>query len=420
MPTSRRATAWLLILFWILPGLAFAQRKARLVGKVVDPENNGIPGVVVTATSPQLPTFRDVETTDKRGTFVVDFRDVDVTYHYRFDKAGYEPLEVNQQWHLEGTQYFQWTMSPGDTPTVGGGPPASTSEPAILAFNDGVIAFKAKDYSTAETKLKEAVARDPNLVRAWVVLSTVQVETGHDQQAAEAAEKAMALGSRDEAALLSRWQAYRNLRDEAKAAEALRDLDSVGRRAEEAKRIHNEGVALEKGGDNAGAFGKFQEALVVDPNLQLSLLGLATTGLRIGRYAEAAASAETALKTDPKNEQAIRLRYNACLSLGDKDRLFDSLLGLAAVEPAVAIKGLVTLAFDAYDGKDRAKAKERFLKVLEVDPNQPLAHYYLAMVYVNEGSTEEARTHLDRFLTLAPNSLEAETAREMLKRLGKL
>ena len=41
--------------------------------------------------------------------------------------------------------------------------------------------------------------------------------------------------------------------------------------------------------------------------------------------------------------------------------------------------GLLKLAFDAYDANDRVRAKERFLKVLEVDPNQPLVHYYLAL-----------------------------------------
>ena len=416
MPTSQRTMACLLTLIWIIPGLAFAGQKGRLIGKVVDPQGNPIPGVVVTATSPQIPSFREVRTTDKKGTFTVDFRQVDVTYHYRFDKAGYQSTEAQQEWHLEGTQDYQWTMYPV---AVGGLPPASTSEPAVLAFNGGVTALKAKDYATAEAKFKEAVGHDPNLVPAWVALSAVQVETGHNQQAAEAAEKAMALGSMDQAVLLSRWQAYRNLKDEAKAAEALKDLEKVGRRAEEAKRIHNEAVALVKAGDNTGAFAKFQEALNVDPNLQASLLGLATAGLKIGRNAEAAAAAEAILKADPKNEQAIRLRYNACLSLGDKERLIDSLVGLAAVEPTVAKNGLLKLAFEAYDANDRVRAKERFQKVLEVDPNQPLAHYYLAMAYVNEGAIEEARSHLERFLTLAPNSPEAETAREMLKQLGK-
>jgi Tfp pilus assembly protein PilF len=172
-----------------------------------------------------------------------------------------------------------------------------------------------------------------------------------------------------------------------------------------------------KAGDSAGAFAKFQEALTLDPDLRVSLVGLATAGLKIGRNAEAATAAETILKADPKNEAALRLRYNACLNLGDPERLAAALAGLAAVEPAVAKNGLLKLAFDAYDANDRTRAKDRFLEVLQIDPNQPLAHYYLALVYVNEGATAEAKTHLEKFIVLSPNSPEAATAREMLKQI---
>jgi type IV pilus assembly protein PilF len=246
------------------------------------------------------------------------------------------------------------------------------------------------------------------------------VQTGHNQEAAAAAEQAMALGSRDVTVLTARWQAYRNLKDDAKAAAALKDLESVGRRAEEAKKIHNEAVALVKAGDNAGAFAKFQEALSVDPTLQVSQVGLATAGLKIGKFAEAATAAETVLKADPKNEAALRLRYNACLSLGDPERLADALVGLAPVEPAIARNGLLKLAFEAYDANDQVRAKQRFLRLLDVDPNQPLGHYYLALVYVNQGDNKEAMNHLERVIALAPGSKEADSARDMIKQLGKI
>jgi Tfp pilus assembly protein PilF len=419
MRTKQHTLAWLLFLIWMVPGLAFAERKGRLIGKVIDPEGNPIPGVVVTTTSPQIPSFKDIQTTDKKGMFTVDFRQVDVTYHYRFDKAGYQTMEAQQEWHLEGSQFYDWTMHPGQSAAVSGAPPASTSEPAIAAFNAGVTAFKAKDYATAEAKFKEAVGHDPNLRPAWGALSSVQLELGHNKEAADAAEKAIALGSTDESVLTARWQAYRNLKDEAKAAEALKDLERIGRRTEEAKKLHNEAVALVKAGDNAGAFAKFQEALAVDPNLQVSLLGLATAALKIGKNAEAASAAETVLKADPKNAQAIRLRYNACLNLGDKARLSDALVGLAPIEPAIARNGLMRLAFEAYDANDMVQAKERFAKVLEVDPNQPQAHNYLGIICVGQGAKDEARSHLERFLQLAPTDPEADAAREMLKYLSK-
>ena len=418
MSTSRRAVSFVLLLLLMIPALAYAQ-KGRLIGKLVDPEGKPIQGATVTATSPQVPSFREVRTTDRRGNFILDFREMGVTYHYRFEKQGFQPLEANQEWDLEGTERFEWKMSPGTGPEIGGLAPASSSEPAVLAYNAGVSAVKAKDYTIAETRFREAVGHDPKLVQAWSALAAVGLQTGNNQGAAEAAEKAIALGARDEAILTARWQAYRNLNDGERAAEALKDLEAFGRRAEEAKKFHNEGVGLVKAGNDAAAFAKFQEAVNLDPSLQASQLGLATAALKIGRNAEAAAAAEAVLKADPGNQAAIRIRYNACLVLGDNDRLSDALVGLAVVEPAVAKNGLLKLAFEAYDANQTAKAKERFLKALAVDPNQPLAHYYLALVLVNEGNTAEARMHLERFIALAPSGKEADTAREMLKQLPK-
>jgi Tfp pilus assembly protein PilF len=416
MPSNRRTVAWLLLLIWVVPGVAFAARKA---GSSAGGRPEGpIQGVTVTTTCREIPKFQDIQTTDKKGMFTVDFREVDVNYVYRFDKPGYQTMQVEQKWELEGTQMFNWTMQPGQSAAVAGGAPlASTSQPAIAAYNAGVMAVKARDFTTAEAKFREAVGHDPNLRQGWEALTTVEAELGKHQETTESAEKAIALGSTDASVLTARWQAYRNLKDDAKAAEAQKDLERIGRQTEEAKKLHNEGVTLTKAGDFAGAFAKYQQALTLDPNLQASHLGLANAALKIGKNAEAASAAEAILKADPKNDQALRLRYNACLGLGDTARLIDALVGIAPIEPAVARNGLARLAFDAYDANDMALAKERFNKVLAVDPNYPQAYYYLAVIDVGEGATAQAKAHIERFLELAPNDKEAESAREMLKYL---
>jgi Tfp pilus assembly protein PilF len=418
MHTKKRTLAWLLILNLAIPALAYAARQARLIGKIVDPDGNPIPGVTVTTTCKENPRFQDIETTNKKGMFTVDFEDVDVTYVYRFDKAGYQTQQIEQRWELVGSQFFTWTMTPGKSAAaVGGLAPTSTSQPAIAAFNAGVAAIKANDRETAVTKFKEAVADDPNFRQAWEALSTVQFDLGRNQEAVDAAEKALALGSTEPTVLMARWQAYRNLKDDVKAAEAQKDLERIGKQTEEAKKLHNEGVALMKAGDDAGAFSKFQEALTLDPNLLASQLGLADAALKMGKNAEAAAAAESVLKADPKNEQALRLRFNACLALGDKAKLADALVGLAAVEPVMARDGLLRLAFDAYDANNMPLSKERFDQALKIDPNYPLAHYYLGLIGVSMGATADARMHFERFLQLAPNDKEAESAREALKYL---
>jgi len=421
MPIMKRTVTG--FLFLLLAVSASAERRGRLVGKIMDKDGKGIQGVLVTVTSPQIADFKDVETTDKKGVFSVDFSQIDVTYKYRFDKPGFTSMEFEQKWDLEGSAHQEWTMQPGTSAAFdlapGGLPPASKSPEAVSAYNAGVLAARGKDYATAAARFGDAVQHDPNLRQAWESLSLAQLSLDHNQEAAEAAEKAIALGSADPAVLTTRWQAYRNLKNNAKATEALKDLERIGRRTEEAKKIHNQAVALQKAGDYAGAFAKFQEALNVDPNLQVSLIGLANAGLKIGKPLEAATAAETVLKADPTNEQAIRIRYNACLALGDKSKLREALLGIAPYEPRLARDGILRMAFDAYDANDMVTARARFDEALKIDPNYPQAYYYLALIDVSQGATPDAKAHVQRFLDLAPNDPEANSAREMLKYLNK-
>jgi tetratricopeptide (TPR) repeat protein len=412
--TPCRRFASILVLLVTFPAMAFAERQARLVGRVVDPEGKVIPDVTVTATSPDIPEFREVTSTDKKGVFKLDFRQINVVYRYRFDKLGYETTQVEQAWNVEGTIRFDFTMQPGETSTLDASSIETTSSPAIQAFNAGVKAFATKDYSAARKSFTEALENDPNLRQAWRALTLVQVEMKNYKEAAEAAEKAIALGSADEPVLRARWEAYRNLGDEVKAVEAREALEKFGRLAEEAKRIHNEGVALSRAGDEEGAFAKFQEALEIDPGLQAARLGLAASALKTNRPAEAAAAAETILETDPQNEQALRIRYNASLELQDEQKIIDSLVHLAAVDSVTARDGLFQLAVAAYDSDDIVKAKGRLDRVLEIDPNHPGSHYYQGLILMREGANQAARKQLERFLQLAPDDPDAATAREIL------
>jgi tetratricopeptide (TPR) repeat protein len=418
MQTSKRTIIWSLVLILAIAAPASAIRKGRLVGRVVDPDDNPIAGVTVTATSEQLPTFRVVETTDKKGVFKIDFEEINIVYRYKFEKAGYQTTVATQTWRKDGTARHDFVMQPGESPNADGTPPVSASNAAIAAFNEGVRAFEAKDHATAELKFEEALGRDPELRQGWGALSVIELEQGHYEEAAEAAEKAIELGSTNESILRTRWEAYRQLGDEAKTAAALEDLQNAGRAAEEAKKIHNEGVRLAKAGDNEAAFEKFQEAVTVDANLQVALLGVATTGLKIGRNEEAYAAAQTILKEDPQNEQALRLRYNASLGLHDEDLIVEALVGLTMVEPTTARDGLLRLALAAYDAQDVDRAKERFGKVLEVDPTHARCHYYLGLISVNEGANYEAVRHFERFIELAPDDPDAATAGDLVKYLS--
>ena len=416
MITRKSVLIFSLVFILLATGMAEA-RKARLIGKIVDTEGNPIEGVTVRATSDDVPGFNETEITDVKGVFKLDFDVVEVVYKYEFSKSGYITLKTEQTWRKDGTARFSFTLTRGESGAIGDTPVFTTSE-AALAYQEAVTAFNAKDFPTAEAKLEEALDHDPELRQGWEALSVVELEQGDYQEATEAAEKAIELGSTDVAIFRTRWEAYRLMGDEAKTAEAQTDLERFGQLAKEAKRIYNEGIALLKAGDKEGAFVEFQQALDADPNLEPALFAAATTGLEIGKHAESAAAAETILKNDPGNEDALRLRYNAALELQDDDMLIDALVGLASVEPAAAKQNLWILAMAAYNANDNEKSKDRFDKVLLVDPNNAQAHYLLGLIYLGEGENEKTKQHLERFLALAPDDPDVASAQEILSYIG--
>jgi Tfp pilus assembly protein PilF len=414
MTNLLRRIAPLLGLLLTMPAAVSAESHGRLIGKVVDAAGHPIAGVTVTTTCPDIMDFQDVKTTNDRGIFMVDFPRVDVLYRYALEKTGYVGLKIEQKWTSEGTERHEFKMVTAGAMGTAGGPPESKSAAAIAAFNAGAVALKAKDWATAATKFEEAVGHDPNLRQAWAALSEARVEQKRYEDAATAADKAVALGATEEPVMRARWEAYRHLGDEAKTAQAREDLEKYSRLTEEAKRIHNEAVGLEKRGDEAGAYAKFKDALSIDPTLQPALLGLAVAALKTDHAAEALSAAETVLKADPGNAQAIRLRYNAALQVGNAAAITDALVALAAIDRTVALDNLFKLATAEYDANDMAGAKDKLGKVLTIDANYAKAHYLMGFILMREGSKQEARIQLERYLALAPNDPNAHIAKETL------
>jgi tetratricopeptide (TPR) repeat protein len=411
--------AWFLIVITMIPCFASAKRQARLIGIVEDPEGNPIEGVQVTATSKQVPGFKEIEVTDKKGIFKVDFDVIDVVYSYVFKKTGYQTMKTEQTWRKVGTARHSFVMYPGADPVVGEIAGAVAADPVVEAYKTGAAAFEAKDFAAALAAFEKALELEPDLRQAWSAKSATLLELERYQEAAEAAEKAIGLGSTSELVMRTLWEAYRNLGDEAKLAEVQAELERIGRLAEEARGVYNEGVALVKEDQHEAAFAKFKEACELDPNLVEAQVALATASLLIGRNSDALAAAKAILEEKPGNEQAIRIRYNAALALNDEDQLVDALVGLAQVDAATAANGLRLLALSAYDASNMEGAKERFEKLLRVDPGNAPAHYSLGLIYMNEGAKTEAKHHFARFIELAPDDPDAATAQELLTYLGE-
>ena len=414
MSGMNKPVAALFVLILACSAVVAATWTGRLTGTVLDPEGNPLQGVTVTATCGDIKEYGDSATTDKRGRFRVEFPKKGFSYDLLFEKEGFGTYRHRLNWNIEGTASESFTLQPGDS-LPSGPPPASLSNNAIQAFNDGVKAYEARDWEQAGEQFALSVEHDENLHQGWTALAMVRQNQERFQDSAAAAETAIRVGSTDPLVFRTRWEAYRDLGDDVKASEALESFQDATLRTEEAIKLHNQAIALRDAGDMEGAFGAFREATSLDPALKPAWLGAATAGVELGRTADVADAAEALLALEPGNEHGIRLRYNACLELGDDARLFDAMIGLLAVEPEAAKTGMLSVAFDSYDKEDMELAETRFEKLLEFDPDQPLAHYYLGLVKMNTGAVAEAKPHLERVLQLMPDTLEWSIAAELLK-----
>lgn len=395
---------------------AWAAGEGRTIGTVLDGDGNPLEGVTVTVTSPDLSTFSATATTKKNGRFVVAFSDAFLTYVYKFEKDGYQTQEVEFKANKSGISRQEFTLHAGVTPTAGEEVTevASASNVAVLAFNAALEAFNAGDFATAQAKLEETLTADPEIHQAHLLLSEVYAERENYADSAASAEAALALVPGNTDALRLRYQAYRKLGDKEKADAALADYEAAGEAAEEAKRIYNEGVALDKAGDQQGAYEKFLEAAELSPDLTLAQTAIMATAFKSELYEDAAKAAEQILRNDPDNPQALRVRYDSYVKLENSEKRLEALLGLATVDKEFASTTLLNEAAAIFNAGDMATSKPLFEKIIEVDPDQAKVYYFLGLIAVNDGDNATAKQHLAKFVELDPDDPDAGTAKEMI------
>jgi len=417
MFSRSRMIAWLLVLMMV-PGFVSAKRLGRLVGMVSDPDGNPLEGVQVTATSKDLPEFRQIVVTNKKGVFKLDFSVVEVVYTYIFKKSGYQTMQYQQPWSKPGTSRTQFTLYPEGSEAIEGLKTSSGADPVAEAYNNGATAFQKGDYEAALASFDKALELEPDLHQAWGAKASTLLELGRYQEAAEAAEKSIALGSTSVVVLRTRWKAYDKLGDEEKTAQALAALEEKSSLAEEAKVVYNEGVLHLQKEEFEAAFAKFKESCELDPTLLEAQQALAVCSLRLGHNQEALAAAKAILEEHPDDEKAIKIQYNAAIELGDEDQLVEALVKMAQIDKEGAVKGLWTLGDRAFNENDYDLAKARFTKLIQIDPDYAATYYSLGLIAVNEQANDEARRNLTRFLELAPDDPDAATARDLLNYLG--
>ena len=194
---------------------------------------------------------------------------------------------------------------------------------------------------------------------------------------------------------------------------------------EQAILAYNEGVSALKNNDLAAAVPKFEQAASLNPELADAQAVLAELYMEVKRPADAVAAADRYLALKPNDPRGLRVRYDALKAAGDTAKIkeaLDALIAAAPQDPETAIRffneGAERTRSGQYD--EAAVYFERVVQIAPDDPKFAKAHYVLGLSWAKDDAKKaQAKEHLQKFLELAPNDPEAETAKQMLEYLDK-
>ena len=391
---------------------------ARISGKVVDPEGNPIPGVTVTVTTPDSEKFEVVKKTNKKGALTLSFGNIEWRYEIRLEKDGYQTKVEQPRLTAGGTIMAQWILAPNsaaqaeaDAEATGGG---SGGDKVVRTFNEGVEAQRLGDLDLAEQKYREAAKLRPEMAAPHTALAAVAALRKDWATSAAEAEAAIALDPEDVRAMQIRFDAYRNLGDEAKADEAAATLRKVGNLDAAAKRIFNEGVDAYTAGDVSTAQSKFRQAIELSPELVAAYIALAQISLTQGSPAESLAMAQSALELEPDEIRALRIGFDAARLSGDTTTSGQMLGRLVELDPEWVTTVVYNHAVDLFDDNQLEAAIFELNYVLQADPDMARAQFMLGVALYNSGNVEEGGSHLRKFIELAPDDPDVEIAKGLL------
>jgi len=186
--------------------------------------------------------------------------------------------------------------------------------------------------------------------------------------------------------------------------------------AERAVLAFNRGVEATETGDRAQAVARFEEAVRLDPRLAAARSALAVLRLEESQWTAAAEQAEAALALEPADAQALRVLFTVYFELGDEPRWRAAAQRLAALAPAAAAVALYDRGTAAFDAGDADAARRLAESAVAFDASHARAHYLLGLCLAGTDAAR-AKEHLETYLRLAPDDVDAATAREMLRYL---
>ena len=172
----------------------------------------------------------------------------------------------------------------------------------------------------------------------------------------------------------------------------------------------NEGADLANQGKIDEAIAKIESAVATKPDLTMGYSALARLYLRKKNYAKAIENANKVVAIDADDMDMNAVLAEAYTATGDKAKAAEFKKKMPA-NPTDLYNQAADLINSGKDGQAEALLKQ----AIAADEKFASAYYELGMIYVRTGKNADAKTNLQKYLSLAPDGKEAATAKEMLK-----
>lgn len=213
--------------------------------------------------------------------------------------------------------------------------------------------FLAGKYAEAKAIVEPILEEDPEYTAAIFLLGKICFKLGNLDKARELIDKAIEkdLGN----------QEYRDARNE---------MATFASKLTEASRLYNNS-------DYEGARKVYQEIIKENPNFVNAYIDLGRVCVRLGDLQTAAENFKTAIEMDPENENFRKE--------------FESLTRRFIQEGTQLIQR-----------KSYPAALEKFKQAASLNPEDPMAHYFMAVVYLEEGDAASALLSVNRSIELDP------------------
>lgn len=193
--------------------------------------------------------------------------------------------------------------------------------PALAGWDEGVAAFKAKNYQGAVAEFQELVQQNPEGYRSHYMLGLAFQQLNRKEEALHHLRKAYDLNPSDLPIQLALGRAYSNLRRYNEVSKLLGKVDASSLPGAQKAAFHQmRGQARFKEGDLNNAVKDFASLAQLKPNDASTQYLYGTTAFKTGDIAKAISALGKAVQLDPNDAEKGRSYAQVLISKGRQSR----------------------------------------------------------------------------------------------------